>query len=430
MVTATAAAWFGFPARSPGEVRVPVSAVAVGGPPMPKGTAVGQSGCLAAACHGGPAAKALAGQFDARTWMASGTCWIASDPHRAAYEVLVSDQPRRPGQTTAAEIMRRLGSAVPATEDARCLACHTNPALAEPGHTTDARILALRREGVSCESCHGNAGGWLREHTTGQTSGMTALVEVGNRATICVGCHVGAPADRERGYPVRDINHDMIAAGHPRLNFDFAEYQRRLPRHWREKTSNHPAREWIIGRVVHAEAACRLLADRAERAAANDPRSPWPEFAEFRCAACHHKFADPGYPAASSNGSLKWQSVWPAAKLTDLESLLKPMRASRPLRAQEVIETARRAGWWLEHLRHSLASLSDADLADEARPLFPRSVPPTADADEMGQLLLGLAALERGKDDAVFARAFESYRRREWGDVRLTLDVLLRRFHR
>src|SRR6185312_10631892 len=125
-----------------------------------------------------------------------------------------------------------------------------------------------------------------------QQSGMARLYDIGERALACAGCHVGAPADPERGYPVRDMNHDMIAAGHPRLNFDFADYQRRLPPHWQEKdrlaaaaTPRPPdfeAKGWLVGRVAAAEAACRLTADRARRLA------PWPEFAEFNCYACHH----------------------------------------------------------------------------------------------------------------------------------------------
>src|SRR6476660_5000791 len=108
-------------------------------------------------------------------------------------------------------------------------------------------MASLRSEGVGCEACHGNASSWYGPHTGDtwsaanrpalyQTHGMHKLYDVGERALVCAGCHVGAPADEKRGYPVpRDMNHDMIAAGHPRLNFDFADYQRRLPPHWQEK---------------------------------------------------------------------------------------------------------------------------------------------------------------------------------------------------
>src|SRR6185312_4830920 len=103
-----------------------------------------------------------------------------------------------------------------------------------------------------------------------QQSGMARLYDIGERALACAGCHVGAPADPERGYPVRDMNHDMIAAGHPRLNFDFADYQHRLTPHWfeRNRTTGQPAgpafelQAWLIGKVAHAEAALHLDVDR------------------------------------------------------------------------------------------------------------------------------------------------------------------------
>src|SRR5262249_37850457 len=166
---------------------------------------------------------------------------------------LLTDTPRRPVAVTAKQIMAKLGSATPATEDARCLACHTNPSLAEPGATADPHVLGLRREGVSLRACQGDPGGGIRAHTarTGDPgpfydkTGMTKLYDIGERAMNCVGCHVGAPADKARGYAVRDMNHDMIAAGHPRLNFDFGEYLRRLPAHWQEKdraAAGSPAR--------------------------------------------------------------------------------------------------------------------------------------------------------------------------------------------
>ena len=145
-----AAAWFGLPALTPAEVTVPKPGTASGGSTTPTVTAVGMSGCLASACHGAPAERTLAGDFDALSWMSSGSCWVACDPHRGTYDLLTSN-PRRPVAVTAAEMMARLGSNKPATEDARCLACHTNPALAELGDSPDPRLLALRPEGVGCE---------------------------------------------------------------------------------------------------------------------------------------------------------------------------------------------------------------------------------------------------------------------------------------
>jgi hypothetical protein len=337
---------------------------------------VGMAGCMAAACHGAPAEAVLTGSADkGEYWPASGSGWAAADPHTAAYSLL-TDQPRHPVKVTAAQIMAKYRPAeggrppAKATEDARCLACHTNPALASDG-PAPAEVVALREQGVSCEACHGNAGQWLQPHTawtkagdrTGpyRETGLVPLFDLGERALNCAACHVGAPA--ADGLPVRDMNHDMIAAGHPRLDFDFAEYQRRLPRHWQEKDrvgikpgerprprETNEAQVWYVGRVAHAEAACRLLEDRARRAGADDPRSPWPEFAEFNCAACHHNLRVPttahegSGPLRESDdwrkddahlsgrplGSTPWQTIWP---LTHASGLPKPARAESDLSA-------------------------------------------------------------------------------------------------
>jgi hypothetical protein len=295
--------------------------------------------------------------------MSSAHEWAAADPHRRAFAVLT--------EPLAVAMMAHLyPDKKPeerlATNDARCLACHTNPTLAT---ATDPHAVALRSEGVSCEACHGNAGGWLGPHTgfTAQTrptgyaaGGMAKLYDLGERALTCAGCHVGAPAtDR---LPLRDMNHDMIAAGHPRLNFDFATYQFLLPRHWQERDRatgatdpDFEARAWLVGRVAHAEAACRLTADRAKRS------DPWPEFAEYSCVACHHRIADPkaAYPVSDAKrpGTLPWQPIWPVTtKVPALTDVATSMRGLRP--AANTAELATKAADELKQLRAGLRGAS------------------------------------------------------------------------
>lgn len=271
---------------------------------------VGVGGCASAGCHGGPASASLAGKLDDRTWTGSATHWLAVDPHTKAYAAL---------ESPLAAGMKRMHSDDAATEDVRCLACHTNPSLANS--KVDAREERLRADGVSCEACHGDAGRWVSRHASWtapnraseyERHGMAKLYDVGERALMCAGCHVGAPADPIRGYPVRDMNHDMIAAGHPRLNFDFADYQRRLPPHWLEedRSPEFEVKAWLFGRVAQVEAARVLEEDREKRAKANDPRTrtPWPEFSDGKCVSCHHRVGN-GYPG--STGKLQRPSRWP-----------------------------------------------------------------------------------------------------------------------
>jgi hypothetical protein len=428
---------------------------------LPPRSPVGQAGCLAMACHGGPAADELAGKSDRDFWRCSGSFWLACDPHAGAYSLL-TESPRRPVLATARQIMARLSLKGPATEDARCLACHVNPSLAKTDPVVDERRRALRSEGVSCEACHGNAGDWLYEHTrwtdsersAGYSStGMLPLNNIGERAVVCMGCHVGAPADGTN--PVRDMNHDMIAAGHPLLNFEYAEYLRRLPHHWREKEQTidgdhargqgFAARLWLVGRVAHAEVACKLLEDRIRRSNTDD-RTPWPEFAEFNCAACHHTIQDPNRSAADSPGhppkaSLRWQSLWPLTYNNGLKAhdgtnaqaavdeLLKDIEKHRPLLERDISRLASKASSELIKLRSSLVSLPDREIMMLSRGTFRNVDPAYLDQDELVQMLNGLAALQRtraGPPDKAFITASDLLRQKNWQASRDELKKLLR----
>jgi hypothetical protein len=323
---------------------------------------VGQAGCASAACHGG-SSHSLTGRRDFRSWNGATLHCFATDPHNRAFAALETP--------LAASIMRDLGSGISATQDERCLACHTNPALAN--RSAEAREIALRREGVGCEGCHGNAEQWLHGHTSWtpenrgihcDQSGMTKLYDLGERALACAGCHVGAPADPSRGYPVRDMNHDMIAAGHPRLSFDFADSQRRLPPHWFEtdRSSGFELRSWLVGRAAHGEAACRLRDDRGTR-------TPRPEFADFSCVSCHHPL-DSSFPR--KEGKLNRETAWPMDDAAGLDALVK--------------------------LRRRLGKASNAEIEQIAASAFHSAEAlPTMDRDLASQIYFGLAARERSQ---------------------------------
>src|SRR5262249_41105780 len=144
-------------------------------------------------------------------------------------------------------------------------------------------------EGVGCERCHGSAAGWLSDHFSRDWQRLTdaekkkkGFLPTRNllfRARLCVECHVGT---RDA-----DVDHDLIAAGHPRLNFELGSFLGTMPPHWdvraeKKRTPDLEARAWAIGQIVSAEAAARLLAARA-----GNKDKPWPEFAEYDCQSCH-----------------------------------------------------------------------------------------------------------------------------------------------
>jgi hypothetical protein len=221
--------------------------------------------------------------------------WVSDDDHSRAYSTLFFERSQR--------IARNLAGGAehypPAHEDVRCLACHTTPRTTAELKVTE----TLNQDGVGCESCHGPAKRWIAEHTsyTWDGLGIAAREELGfydtkdlaRRARICANCHVGTHEGHgdpgALGFPPRDVNHDLIAAGHPRLSFELAAYLDNMPRHWVEKNQqpDDPVRVWNTGQLVTTKAAFDLLVDRA-----SDAASPWPEFTEYGCFACHHGLAD------------------------------------------------------------------------------------------------------------------------------------------
>jgi hypothetical protein len=252
-------------------------------------------------------------------------------------------------------IERNLGSAlaVPAkaSEDVRCLACHTTPRPA-----SDIKSTAwLNSDGVGCESCHGAAGRYLGEHTTGNWKGINRrekeadwglwnTKDLARRASICAGCHVGGHSTD--GEIVRDVNHDLIAAGHPRLTFELSAFLDNMPAHWDEKDENagqagpgdraatFPARAWAIGRLTTIKAALALLENRVpgpdapleplggHGSTAASRTAAWPEFSEYGCFSCHHDLRDRAWRrgprgALAAAGTLKW-GTWIAAGSDDL----------------------------------------------------------------------------------------------------------------
>ena len=209
------------------------------------------------------------------------TIWANQDPHSCAYASLFKEQ--------SLAIARNLKLKVPPHKNDLCLNCHATNASHEQLVPNSKHTLT---DGVGCESCHGGADQWIVAHTLSswkscspsQKSAM-GFVDTDNiaiRTSKCVECHVGSPG--------RDVNHDLIAAGHPRLYFEMAAYQAKMPRHWsraKDLAINGAATEyklWLVGQFVSASAALEQMQRRAETSSA-----PWPEFAEYNCFSCHHE---------------------------------------------------------------------------------------------------------------------------------------------
>ena len=294
-------------------------------PPRSAGRPV-SAGCSASNCHG----DAIPADADKRpddTWRWAATVWSMSDRHQQAFAVL---------KTPRSEEIGRLFDGKKPSENARCLVCHSDPSLAT--RAPDPNIVQARSEGVGCRACHGDSSTWLAAHLSWgpkddrkpkyEKVGMRWMNDLPSRAAACVGCHVGAPPEGD--VIARDVDHDLIAAGHPRLNFDFATYLRMMPPHWSEKDRrthaplppNFEVRAWSAGRLKEMEASLDLLSYRSEAKGTH----PWPEFTEFNCYDCHHDLQG-GHRATDAAGGGRGRFGWYRAGELDLLAAKEPAAA-------------------------------------------------------------------------------------------------------
>jgi hypothetical protein len=244
----------------------------------PRFAQISSASCAASACHGRGHVGNVGSEHT--TWAPEIAPDGPVDPHAKAYRVLFN----------ARSVLIAKAMNIPeAHNELLCLKCHT----VEGVHPK--RAIA---EGVGCGACHGPAEKWLSEHTQPgwkarsnrekQELGFVPLNNLVSRSLICAGCHVG-DTDRE-------VNHDLIAAGHPRLAFEYTSfhYSSDYRQHWRERRPQRDfeVRAWLCGQAATLRAATDLLRQRAERASANLPKEVWPEFSGYSCYSCHQKIGE------------------------------------------------------------------------------------------------------------------------------------------
>lgn len=231
--------------------------------PHRAGSYVGVASCAGSSCHGStrPLERTEILQNEYYTW-------LNTDRHAQAYNVLFNDE--------SALIARNMKLRQSAYEARICLDCHT---LYVPTQVQTGRIDL--EDGVSCEGCHGPAGGWLAQHTeSGWTHeqsverGMIELRDIPTRGRLCLTCHLGDAT--------KTVDHELIAAGHPRLAFELDNYTEGMPSHWKLGKESHGLRAWAVGQAVSFHQSLEQVRRyaRSER---------WPEFAVMVCTDCHHE---------------------------------------------------------------------------------------------------------------------------------------------
>jgi len=222
---------------------------------------VGVASCANSGCHGAtqPLKSTRIRQNEYYTW-------LHSDRHAGAYNVLFNN--------VSARIAKNMRLAKKPYQEKICLDCHST--FVAPS------LIAGRidpEDGVQCEACHGAASGWRAEHVqagwTHQQSverGMIDLRDTRNRGHVCDSCHVGNN-DKE-------VDHDLIASGHPILAFELDNYTETMPPHW-NPNETHGVPAWAVGQAMAFRDSMTNLARHARG-------DRWPQFADMSCYNCHH----------------------------------------------------------------------------------------------------------------------------------------------
>lgn len=242
------------------------------------GKYIGPGGCAASSCHGSVVPKTTT-----RIFQNEYSIWITQDRHAKAYSVLYNDVSKHMWEilnTDSEWVSKENPSHDKAPYEAKkCLDCH---ALYVP---QDLQAQSFGKEdGVSCESCHGPASGWLGPHTVRDWPheksvqlGMYDNRNLIKRSEKCLTCHLGTAE--------KYVDHEMLAAGHPDLTFELSYFTFYMPPHWKMPEpgadSWRRVQTWGVGQAVQLRESLYRLVRRAE--------SPtWPEYAELDCFACHH----------------------------------------------------------------------------------------------------------------------------------------------
>ncbi len=231
---------------------------------------VGPGSCSAVACHGGiqprNSTKVLQNEY---------STWVTADKHARGYTVLTESLGRQ---------MSTILKIGPAEKAQRCLVCHALSV--DDQHRGREFDVA---EGVSCESCHGPSSAWLGPHVQASAKhpDMVKLGLIDNknltvRSEECLTCHLGSSRKDMQ------VDHEMIAAGHPDLTFELDSFTAVEPPHWVEKNPDplFGMRAWGVGQAVQLRESMLRVSRRAQS-------GPWPEFSEMDCITCHHALTGP-----------------------------------------------------------------------------------------------------------------------------------------
>ncbi len=428
-ILALVVGWWSFVARSQGS--------AEGETPRQIGAAqprerpfqlLGAGSCAGSACHNGS---------DTSTTKGREYALCVTDRHDRAYAVLLENRSKKIEQFYHG--LADWKSARP-ERDLLCLKCHVHPDVdTAPMKEIDGVRQFRFEDGISCEACHGPAQRWLDMHHRPEWKslsaddkrthfGMANTRGLTSRAQSCVDCHVGNAA---KGM---DVNHDLIAAGHPRLAFEFSGYHSLMTKHWDDGRDRDPAQggnldfealAWMKGQAVSLKASLELLRHRARA-------KPLLDFAEFDCFACHHDLSTKQNLsiAGAKAGQLSW-NPWAASQAANALELLAGKRdreLGRGLKAigaevtklnPDVATLNREIPEMVRRLNRALAESEKSPPAVPIRNAMERIAKNTPKTwDDAAQAYVGLIAWEKTRMDR---------RQPEFAELRPNLGLLRHR---
>lgn len=229
---------------------------------------LGVASCASSTCHGRVEAAE-----DSPVALNEYFIWSKYDSHANAFEVLQGDWSQRIAANMGLE------NAASAEE---CLVCHTDYV---PEQQRGKRFHIS--DGIGCEACHGGAEAWIDSHYGPDTShadnlrqGMAPTEKPLFQARMCQSCHLGNGE--------RQITHEMMAAGHPRLRFELDTWLVNMPPHHvvdddysRRKNDAGGVERWVASNLAASDEYLSRLADHI----GGDSLAP--ELSLFDCHACH-----------------------------------------------------------------------------------------------------------------------------------------------
>jgi hypothetical protein len=305
--------------------------------PLPRDAApqhLGAATCASNQCHGNPRPTPNKSNILLdESLRFDGTIEVRGNflvQHYKAYEVLKSAESK--------EMALRLG--LPNAYEAKvCLDCHADNV---PPEKRGKKFIL--EEGVSCEACHGGAENWIKSHAEENAThednlkrGLYATEDPVARAQMCLTCHYG----NDKQF----VPHRVMAAGHPRLAFDVAQFSDYI-NHWvvdddyrKRKGEFNKAKLWAVGVLENA----RLIL-RVNTSGVANPKGEFAEWSLFDCHGCHRpiddKAGDTLAPRVNTaSGAMRLYDT-PLLLTYAMVAVLEPGKAPAVLNALEALHLA------------------------------------------------------------------------------------------